>query len=129
MKHSYKALLLTNSLYAKKKGLTRLYQTFAFLVVRGMRFELTRVAPYAPQTYASTNSATPAAKRIIGEGSAACNNEFRLSSKRVERLDEAGEEKARHPEINKKRGDVHDGREHRLGEERRVFLEGARGHA
>ena len=106
-----------------------MYQTFAFLVVRGMRFELTRVAPYAPQTYAFTNSATPAAKRIIGEGSAACNNEFRLSLKRVERLDEAGEEKARHPEINEKRGDVHDGREHRLGEERGVFLEGARSHA
>lgn len=34
-------------------------------MVRGMRFELTRVSPYAPQTYASTNSATPAAGHII----------------------------------------------------------------
>ena len=30
-----------------------------------MRFELTRVAPYAPQTYASTSFATPAATLII----------------------------------------------------------------
>ncbi len=31
-----------------------------FLMVHEMRIELTRVAPYAPQTYASTNSATRA---------------------------------------------------------------------
>lgn len=34
-------------------------------VVREMRFELTWVAPYAPQTYAYTNSAIPAACSII----------------------------------------------------------------
>ena len=42
-----------------------LYQNVSYKMVRGMRFELTRVAPYAPQTYASTNSATPAARVII----------------------------------------------------------------
>ena len=56
----------------KSPASARLY----FLVVRGMRFELTRVAPYAPQTYASTNSATPAARRIIDRIPGLGNGEF-----------------------------------------------------
>ena len=39
---------------------------FIFRLVRETRIELARVAPYAPQTYASTISATPAAFPIIG---------------------------------------------------------------
>ena len=48
-------------------------QAFAVKLVRGMRFELTRIAPYAPQTYASTSSAISAAKAIIETGFGNCN--------------------------------------------------------
>ena len=57
----------------QEKSPTRLCQGHSFTVVREMRFELTRVAPYAPQTYASTCSATPAAKKIIGIWRKVCN--------------------------------------------------------
>ena len=40
---------------------------FVYLV-RETRIELAWIAPYAPQTYASTNSAIPAACLIIGNG-------------------------------------------------------------
>ena len=45
---------------------------FIFLVQR-MRIELTQDTLYAPQTYASTSSATPAAKGIIDSYGLVCN--------------------------------------------------------
>ena len=44
----------------KKKVIQLWYHSVHLILVRRMRLELTRETPYAPQTYASTNSATPA---------------------------------------------------------------------
>ena len=52
-----------NEAFATKKA--KRFRLAVISMVRGMGFEPTRVAPYAPQTYASTNSATPAARGII----------------------------------------------------------------
>ena len=41
-----------------------------------MRIELTRVAPYAPQTYASTNSATRAVPKYSSKNDDNFNNLF-----------------------------------------------------
>lgn len=43
------------------------YDLIQIILVQAMRLELTQVTLYAPQTYASTNSAMPATKYIISK--------------------------------------------------------------
>lgn len=45
-------------------------------MVHEMRIELTRVSPYAPQTYASTNSATRAVPSYFSKNAGNFNNLF-----------------------------------------------------
>ena len=54
------ACFFVHILHKKIKARTSVIRALSFNLVRGMRIELTHLAIYAPQTYASTSSAIAA---------------------------------------------------------------------
>ena len=60
-----------------KKDQYIMYQSCYAILVREMRIELTQESLYAPQTYASTSSATRASPNILSKKEELLNRNFR----------------------------------------------------